>query len=332
MNNEKNTLKKLETITMSELYDIAYPPTAALVENLLYEGTYIFAGAPKTGKSFFMSQLAYSVSTGQSLFGNKVNKGCVLYLALEDTYARLQSRCVRMFDINVSENLHLSTQANSLSKGLEYQLTEFINEHPNTKLIVIDTLQKIRELTPDYNYGTDYDVITRLKKFGEQHHLCIILVHHTRKMDATDPFETISGTNGLLGAADGAFVLQSEKRSGNSSTLDVVGRDQVAQRIYLEFDRTRCLWKFVKSDKEPWREPPDPLLESIASFVRQQPLWKGSPTDLVTGLRVNNIAPNAITKKLNVCSNRLLDEYGIRYEHYRTNSGRYIILSLAENS
>lgn len=151
-------------------------------------------------------------------------------------------------------------------------------------------------------------------------------------MNATDPFETISGTNGLLGAADGAFVLQSEKRSGNSSTLDVVGRDQVAQRIYLEFDRTRCLWKFVKSDKEPWREPPDPLLESIASFVRQQPLWKGSPTDLVTGLRVNNIAPNAITKKLNVCSNRLLDEYGIRYEHYRTNSGRYIILSLAENS
>ena len=82
----------LKTLSMTELYDTTYPPKAAIIDGLLYAGTYLFVGAPKIGKSFFMAQLAYHVSTGQKLWKYEVHQGTVLYLALEDDYQRLQER------------------------------------------------------------------------------------------------------------------------------------------------------------------------------------------------------------------------------------------------
>lgn len=73
----------LHTISMTELYDTVYPPRRPIVDNLLYSGTYLFVGAPKIGKSFFMAQLAYTVATGLTLWEYEVHQGTVLYLALE---------------------------------------------------------------------------------------------------------------------------------------------------------------------------------------------------------------------------------------------------------
>ena len=42
-------------------------------------------------------------------------------------------------------------------------------------------------------------------------------------MKSTDSFDMISGTNGLLGAADGTFVIQKEKRTDNKAVLEVQG-------------------------------------------------------------------------------------------------------------
>ena len=112
-----------------------------------------------------------------------------------------------------------------------------MNEHENTKLIIIDTLQKIRESRNDkYSYSSDYEIITQLKQFADEYGICLLLVHHTRKQQADDKFDMISGTNGLLGAADGVFVLQKEKRTGKTATLEVAGRDQPEQMLHLEKD------------------------------------------------------------------------------------------------
>lgn len=83
--------------SLTALYDEVYKPRTPIIENLLYSGTYLFVGAPKVGKSFFMAQLGYHISTGTNLWSYKVNKGTVLYLALEDDYARLQHRLYTMF-------------------------------------------------------------------------------------------------------------------------------------------------------------------------------------------------------------------------------------------
>ena len=192
----------LNTVSMTELYDTVYPPRRPIVNDLLYSGTYLFVGAPKVGKSFFMGQLAYHVAMGLPLWEYEVHQGTVLYLALEDDYARLQRRLSRMFGVEETSNLYFATQAKSVSEGLDQQLEGFIREHPDVRLIIIDTLQKVREIGGDrYSYASDYEIVTKLKTFSDRYGICLLVVHHTRKMEAEDSFDMISGTNGLLGAA-----------------------------------------------------------------------------------------------------------------------------------
>ena len=109
----------LNTVSMTELYDTVYPPRKPIVNDLLYSGTYLFVGAPKVGKSFFMGQLAYHVAMGLPLWEYEVHQGTVLYLALEDDYARLQRRLSRMFGVEETSNLYFATQAKSVSEGLD---------------------------------------------------------------------------------------------------------------------------------------------------------------------------------------------------------------------
>ena len=113
------TSDELKTVSMTELYDTVYPPKIPIVDGLIYAGTYLFVGAPKVGKSFFMAQLGYLVSMGMDLWDYPVRKGTVLYLALEDDYARLQKRLSRMFGMESSENFYFATQSKNLNEGLE---------------------------------------------------------------------------------------------------------------------------------------------------------------------------------------------------------------------
>ena len=248
---KRDRIDGLETVSMTELYDTAYPPKIPIVDGLIYAGTYLFVGAPKVGKSFFMAQLGYHVSMGLDLWDYPVRKGTVLYLALEDDYARLQKRLSRMFGMECSENFYFATQSKTLNEGLEEQLNQFVKVHTDARLIIIDTLQKVREVGGDkFSYASDYEIVTKLKAFSDKHGICLLVVHHTRKMESSDSFDMISGTNGLLGAADGAFVMQKEKRTDNKAVLEVAGRDQQDQRLLLDFDREQCVWKLTKAETE----------------------------------------------------------------------------------
>ena len=241
----------LPTVSMQDLYETIYPSRPPVIDGLLYAGTYLFVGAPKVGKSFLMAQIGYHVSTGLELWGYPVHQGAVLYLALEDDHRRLQDRLFRMFGTESADNLYFSIYAKQLGAGLEEQLKWFVQEHPDTRLIIIDTLQKVREFGGDtYSYASDYEVITKLKAFADEHGICLLLVHHTRKQQAEDKFDMISGTNGLLGAADGAFLLQKERRTSNTATLDISGRDQQDQRLYLTRNEERLIWTLERAETE----------------------------------------------------------------------------------
>ena len=319
----------LPSLSMNELYEKVYPGKPPVVEGLLYPGVYLFVGAPKVGKSFLMAQLAYHVSKGLPLWGYEVRQGAVLYMALEDDYPRLQGRLYRMFGEDSAADLHLSIYAKQLNSGLEEQLKRFVREHQDTRLIIIDTLQKIREAGAEkYSYADDYKVITSLKRFADGTGVCLLLVHHTRKQQADDKFDMISGTNGLMGAADGAFLLQKERRTDNAATLDISGRDLQDQRLYLKRDEERLAWELERRETEPYKEPPDPVLEAVAALVTaERPEWRGTATDLTAALGVDMKA-NALAMRLNVRAWRLSYEYHIRYESTRTHAGRSIRLTL----
>ena len=208
------------------------------------------------------------------------------------------------------------------------EFEKFMKEHPDTRLIIIDTLQKIREVSTDgYSYANDYEIVGRLKQFADRNGVCLLLVHHTRKQQAGDKFEMISGTTGLLGCADGAFLLQKEKRTDLNATLEIVGRDQPDQKLHLIRDPERLIWEFDHVETELWKKPPDSLLEKIAAVITEEaPVWSGSATELMMLLE-EETQPNILTRRLNVKAGELLSEYGIEYSMKRTRNGSSICLT-----
>ena len=318
----------LHTVSMTELYQTTYASRPPIIDGLLYAGAYILAGAPKIGKSFLVAQLAYHVSAGSRLWNYKVHQGAVLYLALEDDFQRIQSRMFMMYGVEDSEKLYFATAANKVGQGLNDQLENFIKEHADTKLIIIDTMQKIREFSGEaYSYASDYAIIGQLKQFADKHGVCLLIVHHTRKQPAVDSFDMVSGTNGLSGSADGTLLMQKKKRTGLDATVDVVGRDQQDQILYLRKDADTQIWNLEKVENELHKEPPDHVLEAVSGLVSaEQPVWTGSPSELADAVHVG-MAANALSKYLNVKSGRLLDEYRVRYENKVRHEGRRITLA-----
>ena len=317
----------LKTVSMEALYDMAFEVREGPVEGLLCRGTYLFVGAPKVGKSFLMLQIAYHVSQGLPLWDYPVKKAGVLYFSLEDDYVRLQQRLYQMFGESETSNLHFATECKTVAGGLENQIRSFVREHPDTGLIIIDTLKRVREGNgTDYSYSSDYDIVSRLKGIADNCHVTMIIVHHTRKQKADDVFETISGTNGLLGAADGAFLLSKEKRTANEAMLDIIGRDQQDQRLQLRRNTENLTWEFAGAETELWKEPPDPFLEMIACALPPDgSRWVGTASELCEQLGLD-MKPNTLSLKLNIGAGRLLKEYGVCYRRGRSHEGRRILL------
>ncbi len=250
------------------------------------------------------------------------------YLALEDDFQRIQNRMFMMYGVNDTPNLHFATAAGKIGNGLDEQLENFMREHPDTNLIIIDTMQKIREVGGEaYSYASDYEIVGKLKQLADKHCICVLTVHHTRKQPAGDAFEMISGTTGLLGCADGSLLMQKKKRTALEATIDVVGRDQQDQILYLKKDPETQIWNLERMETEPHKEPPDPVLEAVAKLVsaeRQE--WTGSPSELAATVQVG-MAANALTKYLNVKSGRLLEEYHVGYENRARHAGRQVKLT-----
>ena len=330
ISNNVNSVKvdSLDTKTMRELNDTAFIPYKPVIDGLLNNGVNLLVGPPKIGKSFMVADLSVRVSKGEPFLNRKTHQGEVLYLALEDNFQRLQQRFYRMFDVNDTENLHLAIVSQDIKSGLAIQINEFMINHPKVSLIVIDTLQKIRGNENDkYSYSNDYDVITILKEIADRHNICILVVHHTRKQEATDIFDTISGTNGLLGAADGSLIINKNKRAESRATMAVSGRDIPYQELTIEFDKQRCLWNFIE-ETDPFEEPKDELLEKISSLVSVDNLeWQGTATDIINNLNLEMNA-NVLSRKLNPLAAKLYKDYNIKYENTHTQTSRVIKLKL----
>lgn len=145
---ERNLRKgSLDTLSMSALYDTAYPPKSVIIENLLYAGTYLFAGAPKIGKSFFMAQLSYHIATGTPLWSYAVHPGEVLYLALEDDYARIQKRLFKMFGMQQLFEWLQNTQAHPFISSSAFHY-EFLSRTATEEPVVVASTGPLFYLIP----------------------------------------------------------------------------------------------------------------------------------------------------------------------------------------
>lgn len=322
--NASNT-GRMNIFAASDLEEKEIREKQPLITGFLNMGTYVFAGAPKVGKSFLVLETAYHVSTGTPMWGYETRKADVLYLALEDDENRIKERLNRMFGRELPKNLFISTSAGDLNGKLFLQLQYALCEHPDIKLIIIDTLQMIRG--EGSGYGSDYEAVGSLKKFADTFGLCMLIVHHTRKQGAKDIFDTISGSTGISGAADGAYVMYKEERISSGAAIDFTGRDREDKRIFLRRDPETLAWEMADPDDDIWKDPNDELLESIDAILDSNDgIWEGTATELAYLLNTEK-KTNALSRELNSKKNRLKEEFGIDFGTSRDNRGRRILLN-----
>ena len=239
--------------TASELMQIDFPEPVWVVPNLLPQGLTLLCGKPKMGKSFLALNMAVDLSSGSKVLGKiPANPVSVLYLALEDTYRRLKSRLGEMlFGGRAPNNLHFNTQWDKVDQGGFEQLENWLNQHPDVKLVIIDTLERFRPVLRRNRgmYSDDYDAIERLKRIADSRSIALLVVHHLRKMESDDPLDMISGSTGLSGAADSLAILKRERGSADAF-LYVTGRDVIENDYALKFDNDFCRWKIMGKAQE----------------------------------------------------------------------------------
>jgi len=235
-------MTKLQTITAAELQTAQIPPPKQLVTGFLTSGLNIIAGAPKTGKSWLTLDVAIAVATGGKALGAwTTTKSDVLYLALEDTPYRLKSR-LRALNKPHPTNLHFATAAPRLMDGGLDAIDTWMTHHPQTGLIVIDTLAKIADAKQTSNiYDEDAATGTAIHAIAHHHDIAITVIHHTRKQAHGDFLQSVSGSSGLTGTADTVAVLN-RTRNDRQATLEITGRDILETTATLNWNTTNAGW------------------------------------------------------------------------------------------
>lgn len=232
--------RKLVTVDAETLLSTPMSKTMFIVDGLIPQGVNVLSGAAKIGKSWLMLWLGLQVSQGLHVWGIPTMHCDVLYLCLEDTLRRIKDRLFDLTD-DSTRSFHLAVTCGLIGNGLEEEIINFLEDFPKTKLVIIDTLQKVRDSKGSAGkagmYGNDYDDISSIKKIADEHDISIILVHHLRKLkDGDDPFNEVSGSTGITGAADTNYVLK-RKRSSRDATLLACGRDVEYQELNPAFSR-----------------------------------------------------------------------------------------------
>lgn len=272
------------------------PPKWA-VRGLIPEGVTILAGPPKMGKSWMALQIGLAEATGGiALQKIPVEKADVLYLALEDNKRRLQSRALQLLSENWNDSLgcfDYVTEWARLNEGGKDALEEWLENHPQARLVVIDTLAKVRprHTNKASMYDDDYADMAHLKTLADTYHCAIVLIHHTRKASAEDPNDEISGSRGLSGSVDCNLVLKRDRGKADA-VLHVSGRDVDEQELAITFSTETGFWTLA-GDAENFRLTQDrqEIIDVIHDLTKQN--TQTTPLEIQKALNVSREKPKS---------------------------------------
>jgi hypothetical protein len=272
--------------TADELMDITFPEPTWAVPGLIAEGVTLLCGPPKVGKSWLSLNLGLSIAAGLPALGTiPVDAGPVLYLALEDTPRRLQSRMRKVLaGRRAPSGLTLDTYCPALPAGGVEYIAGWLDEHPGARLIVIDVLTKVRGSAPHgaSAYEADYAAVGHIKRLADAYAVPVVLVHHVRKAGSEDFLAEVSGTNGLAGAADAVLVLK-RGRAQADGVLHVTGRDVEETEMALSFDADHGAWSLLDGPTE--EHLMHDTRATVSRFLRESPGRK--PAQIAEALQLN---------------------------------------------
>jgi hypothetical protein len=244
------------TFTATDLMREKLPPVRWAVPGILPEGLSLLAGKPKLGKSWLALGLAVAKASGGVALGKiPVDQGEVLYLALEDNRRRLQNRLRKVLDGSPPpEGLHMATEWPRVDEGGAEDLDDWLAVHPDAGLVVVDILKVVRPSVSGNRgiYDADYEALQSMQRLAGQHGVSILVVHHTRKMAASDPVDEVSGSTGLSGGADGIMVLKRDRGKADAY-LHVTGREiENEAELALKWNTALASWTLA-GDADEYR-------------------------------------------------------------------------------
>jgi RecA-family ATPase len=217
------------TFNGNYLRDKVFPPVRWAIPDMLAEGVTLFGGREKMVKSWLAMGLCIAVATGGHALGKKpVEEGDSLYLSLKDNERRLQDRITALTDKATDlRRFHYRCNWARIGEGGGQMLDAWLTNHPDCRLIVIDTLKKIRPASSDKRnmYDVDYEAIEPFVTLANEHNVAIVIVHHlNQNPDPTDPYDAFSGSSGLTAAVEGILLLTRERGQADAY-LTVDGKD-----------------------------------------------------------------------------------------------------------
>ncbi|WP_405756764.1 AAA family ATPase [Streptomyces sp. NBC_00073] len=234
--------------TADQLMAAHFPEPKWAVPGILAEGVSVLAGPPKVGKSWLSLGLGLSVAAGGKAFDSvPVQGGPVLYLALEDTPRRLQTRMGKLLGgQSAPAGLTLVTECPPFPQGGSEAIAQWLERNPDARMVVIDVFAKMRGQAPAgvSAYDADYVSVGYAKRLADHYGVAVVLVHHVRKAGSDDFLTEVSGTNGIAGAADATLVLK-RARGQADGILHVTGRDVDEAEYALSFQPASGAWHLL---------------------------------------------------------------------------------------
>ena len=241
--------RPLVTVDGRTLMDRPLEPPNFVVDTLISQGLHILAGSPKVGKSWLALWLAVTVAKGEPVWGMSVKQGTTLYLCLEDSVLRIQNRLFEITE-DAPDSVHFCTECAPIGQGLEEQVEGFLVAHPDTVLVLVDTLQMVRPVH-DATYANDYRDLSVLKRLADKHGIAILLIHHLRKETADDVFNRkpmVLHRAHTMKPEQNHFTCRTYKKDGAEVCSAHYIREVALKEIVLETIRRAT--EFARSDPE----------------------------------------------------------------------------------
>jgi hypothetical protein len=285
-----NDNKASNIIDAQTLLGLEFPPINFVLPGYIAEGLTLLGGRPKLGKSWMALGCCIAAASGGTYLGQECEPGDVIYLALEDNRRRLKDR-IRTLLYQPFKSAHpdlsrlsLVTEAPRINAGLIESLDIWRTSVTNPRLVVIDTLAMVRppKGRNQDSYDADYAALSPLQKWAGEHRLAVVVVTHVRKMEASDPLEMISGTNGITGASDSILVLN---RDSDGPKLYGRGRDIEDIEKALRFESGR--WTVLGDADEVRRS--DQRKKILAAFDEAQTVLSPKEISVAAGLKPENV-------------------------------------------
>ena len=313
-------------VDMRSLMTEDIPPLKFAVKPILPEGLVCIAGRPKAMKRWQMLKLCFCVENGLNYLGHEVEQGNALYLALEDSKRRLKERTFKLKHNDVQNFPTTDIEAPYLNNGLEEDLQRWIDGVKNPKLIVIDTLARVKQRVSGFNKGTAYDqdneLLRRIQQLAITNGVCIAFITHLSKAQQDYSFDKITGSVGLQGMTDAMWLIDRGDNSPNAS-ITGRGRDILDFQYAVKWNDETMTYDFVGNKFEiELNENRKMILDAMKELKRSGKI-EVRPIDIIKHLGATSNSKEG--KRISRTIQRMASNYEItsvvgKYGLYKLNS------------